>query len=1021
VAIYSAAQAIPRTFELALADARVELRHLGVTAAQAHRFQRLLSTVVFPQTGLRAPIDPMALGASGKTALWARGISGDLPIVVLRIDHPDFDELLRELLLAHEYFRINGFSLDLVLLNEEPSGYLQPLQEHALDVVRSTHSEGHMDQAGGIFLRRADQISEGDRQLILASARVVLTASGGSLSRQLKRAIRRQTLPDPLRTATRPLLRPSTPPTPPTELKFYNGIGGFTPDGREYVMTLSRHHRTPLPWCNVIANPAFGCVVSESGSIFSWHGNSQRHRLTPWSNDPVLDPSGETLYLRDEDDGSVWSPTPRPSGGSSTYRVAHGQGYSRFSHTRSELSHELTIFVSPTEPLRFQRLRLENRGSTPRRLSVFGVVEWVLGASQDKSRLSVLTAWDTAVHALFATNPFAQVPQGTAFYAATAPIRSFSANREEVFGAPGSRRWPHALRRMALSGQCGAGLDPCAALQTSMTLAPGESFEVSFVLGYASGREEARALSAAYADNAAVERAFASTLEHWDRLLSVVSVKTPDPSLDMLMNRWLLYQAASCRIWARSAFYQSSGAYGFRDQLQDVLCLLHALPEVAREHLLRAAARQFVEGDVQHWWHPEAGDGVRTHCSDDLLWLPFAVSEYLRVTEDRGVLDLPVPFLSERRLEPEEHDLYSTPPNTAETATLYEHCARALDSALEVGPRGLPKIGAGDWNDGMNRIGTRGQGESVWLAWFLAKTLRDFAPTASLRKEQARATRWLEHARRISEAAELHGWDGAWYRRAFFDDGTAVGSSESTECRIDAIAQSWAVIAGTADRRRAARGVAESERLLLREDAGIMQLLSPPFATSTPDPGYIASYPAGVRENGGQYTHGVLWTLRALAELGDAGGVERLLGVLNPIAHALTPAATERYKVEPYVVAADVYSAPGHEGRGGWTWYTGSASWFYRIVLEDVLGFRRAGDRITVSPCVPASWPRFELDYRYGRSKLHIVVENAHGTALDGIKLDGRRQAESSIPLVDDGRTHEVHVTVGERRLRSSA
>jgi cyclic beta-1,2-glucan synthetase len=1022
VAIYSAAQAIPRAFELALADARVELRHVGVTAAQAHRFQRLLSYVVFPQTGLRAAIDPMALGTGGKTALWARGISGDLPIVALRIDHPDFDELLRELLLAHEYFRINGFQLDLVLLNEEPSGYLQPLQEHAMDVVRSTHSEGHLDQPGGIFLRRTDQISEGDRQLLLVSARVVLSASGGSLSRQLKRALRRQTLPELLRAGARPTLRPSTPPPPPSELLFNNGLGGFSPDGREYVMTLSRHHRTPLPWCNVMANPAFGCVVSESGSVFSWQGNSQRHRLTPWSNDPLLDPSGEALYVRDEDDGSVWSPTPRPSGGSSTYRVAHGQGYSRFSHTRSELLHELTLFVSATEPLRFQRLRLENRGTTPRHLSVYGVVEWVLGANRDKSRLSVLTAWDTAARALFATNPFAPLAQGTAFYAATAPVKSFSANREEFFGAPGSRRWPHALRRATLSGQCGAGLDPCAALHTGVTLAPGESCEITFVLGYAPGRDEARALAMAYANDAAVTRAFEETCEHWDRLLSVVSVKTPDPSLDVLMNRWLLYQAASCRIWARSGFYQSSGAYGFRDQLQDVLCLLHAQPDTAKEHLLRAAARQFVEGDVQHWWHPEAGDGVRTHCSDDMLWLPFAVAEYLRVTEDRGVLDQPVPFLSERRLEPEEHDLYSTPPNTAETASLYEHCARALDCSLEVGPHGLPKIGAGDWNDGMNRIGTRGEGESVWLAWFLVKTLRDFAPTALSRRDSARATRWLEHARRVSDAAETHGWDGAWYRRAFFDDGTVVGSSASTECRIDAIAQSWAVIAGSADRRRAARAVAESERQLVREDVGIMQLLTPPFATSTPDPGYIASYPAGVRENGGQYTHGVLWTLRALAELGDSARLERLLGILNPISKALTPATVDRYKVEPYVVAADVYSASGHDGRGGWTWYTGSASWFYRIVLEDVLGFRRTGNRLQLAPCIPAGWPSFELTYRYGRSKLHVVVKNAHGSpAQDDMTIDGQTQTEPTIALIDDGHTHEVRFVVGERRLRSSA
>jgi len=1018
VAIYSAAQAIPRTFELGLADARVELSHLGVTAAQAHRFQRLLSAVVFPAAGLRAAFGAGTLGTNGQNALHAQGVSGDLPIVALDVDHPDFGELLRELLLAQEYFRVNGVLLDLVVLHEEPSVYLQPLYEHAIDIVRAAQAEGRLDQPGGIFLRRASQIEEAEKRLLFAAARVVLVASQGSLARQLRRAVRVRDLP-PALTFTPRQTPGSLPPPPRERLLFDNGLGGFTPDGREYVMTIGRETGTPAPWCNVIANASFGTLVSACGSGFTWSRNSQRRRLTPWSNDALLDPSGEVVYVRDDDDGSIWTATPRPTGGTATYRVVHGQGYSRFSHTRTALAHELTVFVSAQDPLRFQRLRIENRGTRPRRLSVYGAVEWVLGEIRERSRLSVMTAWDPDARLLTATNPLATLG-GTAFYYTTGAVRSVTGNREEFFGVPGSRRFPLALRREALSGHAGSGLDPCAALQTSVSLAPGQTFEASFVLGDAESSEHARALALAYETNAAVDQAFEQARDHWDQLLSAVTVKTPDPALDVLMNRWLLYQALGCRIWARSGFYQSSGAYGFRDQLQDALSLLHAEPGVAREHLLRSARRQFVEGDVQHWWHPEAGDGVRTRCSDDKLWLPYAVAEYVRVTGDRSVLDVPLPFLVERALTPGEDDVYSTPGSTAEGAPLYDHCVRAIESSLAVGARGLPMMGTGDWNDGMNRIGAEGTGESVFVAWFLVKVLRDFSPIALSRRDTARAAHWVEHARRVTEAAEREAWDGAWYRRAFFDDGTAVGSREATECRIDAIAQSWAVLAGTADRRRAARGVLESERLLFDADKQLMLLLTPPFTAGGRDPGYIASYPAGIRENGGQYTHGALFTLRALATLGENERAARLLDALNPIRHTLTADQVERYKVEPYVIAADVYSASEHLGRGGWTWYTGSAGWFYRVVLEDILGFRREGDVATVRPCMPPSWPSFELTVRFGRSGLRIVVTNVEGLPA-GERPSHPVSGTTTVPLIDDGRIREVQLYVGECRLREFA
>lgn len=1016
---YAAPQAIPRVFELAWADARVELRHLGITAVQAHRFQRLLSATLFPQAALRWTGEPSSLSHLGKTALWSRGISGDLPLIVLRLDHPDFIELCREVLLAHEHFRINGVSVDLLILNEEPGGYLTPQQDQALGLIRSLHAEGRMDQHGGIFLRRAEQIPESERNLALAAARVVLSASRGSLTRQLKQATENVRVEaQPLTTVRLPQNTGVHRPVRPT-LLYDNGFGGFTPDGREYWMEIAPYLRTPAPWCNVIANPQFGSVISDGGSSFTWYGNSQRHRLTPWSNDAIGDTSGEVIYVRDDDSGSTWSATPRPHGGQVHYAVAHGQGYTRFEHVRGDLHHELTMFVDAVDPVRIHRLRVVNNGKQTRRLSLFGVVEWVLGNNRETSRTMVMTR--TEGRAIVATNPFSAFNSGLAFFTTTATVRSVTGDREEFFGTPGSRSNPAGLGRLTLSGKVGVGLDPCGVLHCVQALAAGETLDISFVLGQASNPEQLRALLTRYEAAERAERSFEETRKFWDEMVSAISIRTPDNALNVLFNRWLPYQALSCRIWARSGFYQSSGAYGYRDQVQDVLSVLHSTPRVAREHLLKAAARQFVEGDVQHWWHPEAGDGVRTHCSDDMLWLPYAVVEYIRVTGDAAILDEQVTFLTERQLAAGEDDLYSVPPVTHETASLYEHCARALEVALDFGPHGLPKIGAGDWNDGMSRIGHEGVGESVWLGWFLSKALRDFAPIAEERGEHDRARQWNAQASSVVQAIETHAWDGAWYRRAYFDDGTPVGTHEAAECRIDAIAQSWATIAGGGDPLRAARALRESERLLLDRNTNIMQLLTPPFAHSEPDPGYISSYPAGIRENGGQYTHGVLFTLRALAQSGDQERTTRLLEALNPILHGDTPAHVARYKVEPYVVAADVYSSPNHLGRGGWTWYTGAAGWFYRVVLEDIVGLQRFADKITFKPCVPPTWESFEVTYRYGSSRLHIHVDARHKAGAMRLVMNDTPLRDLWIPLRDDGRTHHVRLELGEQQLRSSA
>jgi cyclic beta-1,2-glucan synthetase len=770
--------------------------------------------------------------------------------------------------------------------------------------------------------------------------------------------------------------------------------------------------RSPAPWCNVLSNERFGSVVSEQGLGFTWAQSSQRSRLTPWSNDAVEEPSGEAVYLRDDSDGSLWSATPAPASPSAEFKVRHGQGYTIFAHSQSGLDQELTVFVSPQDPVKLLQLRIKNRSGRKRNLSCFALVEWVLGPSRHATRLHVSSSWDAERSLLLANNPLGSAPEAHAFLACSAEVASHTGDREELFGVGGSRSRPPALRRKSLSGRTGVGYDPAGALQVELELDPGQTRELCFVLGQGGNLAEAQLLAGRYVAPSTVARTFESLGQVWDAVCAITA-HTPDPAFDILLNRWLAYQVLAARFWGRTGFYQSSGAYGFRDQLQDVLALVHARPELTREHLLRAAARQFKEGDVQHWWHPETGEGVRTRCSDDLLFLPYAVAAYVRATGDTKVLDEQLPFLEERALGEQDDDLFSAPQHAPGTASLYEHCVRALARGTTHGEHGLPLMGSGDWNDGMNRVGHAGRGESIWLGWFLARSLDDFAPLATARGESERAAAYRAESERLRQALD-NSWDGAWYRRAYYDDGTPIGSHLSPECRIDAIAQSWSVLAG-GDKGKARRAVESSLSELVDEDARLMRLLTPPFASTEPDPGYIRSYPPGIRENGGQYTHGVLWTIQALCALGEGERAHWLFSLLNPITHASNPVETKRYCVEPYVVAADVYASPQHMGRGGWTWYTGAAAWMYRIGVEGLLGLTRRGEMLDVAPCVPPSWREFSVTYRYGRSELSLTFQNPRGvaTGVTRIELDERVLDGASISLVDDGLKHRAVVTLG--------
>jgi cyclic beta-1,2-glucan synthetase len=1013
------ATAFARASMLAWTQAQVQLHHLGVTAGEAALFQRLAGHVIYAGPALRPSSETIARGAGAQSGLWSQGVSGDLPIVLLRIADVENLDVVRELLQAHEYWRMKQLAVDLVILNERQSSYVQELQTAIETLVRASQSRPQSGaQAGRVFVLRADLISAETRALLTSAARVVLPAQRGRLLEQLER-IAEPPAPvrgPPKRSVAR--LEPPSRPRPP-DLEFFNGLGGFARDGAEYVTILGPGQSTPAPWINVIANSAFGFQAGTEGGGYTWSVNSRENQLTPWSNDPVSDRGGEAFYLRDDETGELWGPTALPiRDAAATYTARHGRGYSRFEHVGHEVASDLLQYVPVDSPIKISRLVLTNQSSRRRRLSVTAYVEWVLGPSRSATLSFVSTEIDAVTGAIFAHNPWNMGFGSRVAFADMRGVQSdWTGDRREFVGRNGALADPAALAGATpMSKKVGAGLDPCAVLRTKVELPPNGRVEIVFFLGEAANADEARNLITRYraADLDAVE---AEIAHMWDDILGAVAVKTPARSMDVMLNGWLLYQTLSCRIWARSGFYQASGAYGFRDQLQDGMALAASQPSMTREHLLRAAARQFAEGDVQHWWLPHSGQGVRTRISDDRPWLAFAVAHYVDATADVAVLDEAIPFLEGQALGPGEDDNFFAPVVSDRTATLYEHCALALDASLALGGHGLPLMGTGDWNDGMNRVGESGAGESIWLGWFLHTALTAFIPLARARRQTRRAAKWTTHAVALQASLEREGWDGDWYRRAFFDDGEPLGSAANEECRIDSIAQSWAVLSGAAAPERARQAMSAVERELIRRDDGLALLFTPPFDKTVPDPGYIKGYPLGVRENGGQYTHAAVWSVMAFAALGEGDKAVDLFSLLNPINHARARADVLRYKVEPYVVAADVYATAPHIGRGGWTWYTGSAGWMQRAGVESILGLHIRGAFLHLDPCIPKAWRTFEIVVRRRSARYEIVVDNPAGVSrgvrfaeIDGVEI---KERPLRLRVVDDGAIHRLRVTLG--------
>ena len=1002
-----------RVFELAWTHNQVALRQINATEADAQLYGRLANSIIYSNSLLRADPGIIMKNRRGQSGLWGYSISGDLPIMLLRIEDSTNIELVRQIVQAHAYWRLKGLIVDLVIWNEDHAGYRQQLQEQIMRLIASGIEANNIDRPGGIFVRQADQISDEDKILIQTVARVIISDKKGTLDAQANhRVIAELPVRSLERIKTYRAQQQNESFIMREDLLFFNGLGGFTQDGCEYIITTSANHLTPAPWVNVIANQNFGTIVTESGPGYTWSKNAHEFRITPWNNDPVCDSSGEAFYIRDEETGNLWSPSPLPRRGTGTYISRHGFGYSVFEHTEGGIRTELWIYVAIDASIKFSVLKIRNESGKKRRLSATGYAELVLGDLRAKSAMHIVTESDSGNGVIYARNSYnPEFSDRIIFFQTDDEINTVTCDRTEFLGRNGTIQSPAALSLAHLSGKTGAALDPCTAIQVPFELEDGQEREIIFKMGSGKNINEAKKLVQRFRGSSAAKTALESVWQYWKHTLGAVQIETPDPALNVLTNGWLLYQTLACRIWARSGYYQSGGAYGFRDQLQDSMSLIHTEPGIIRKHLLLCASRQFKEGDVQHWWHPPSGRGVRTHCSDDYLWLPLVTSRYVLCTGDTGILNESVNFLEGRIVNPEDDSYYDLPNKSLETGTLYEHCVRAILNALKFGSHGLPLIGTGDWNDGMNMVGKEGKGESVWLGFFLYKVLNQFIKISLKQGDTTRVEQFREEASILHRNIERNGWDGNWYRRAYFDDGTPLGSVTNLECKIDSIAQSWSVLSGAGDIISMNKAMNSLDKYLVHKKELLIQLLDPPFDKSELNPGYIKGYVPGVRENGGQYTHAAIWAAMAFAELDDSQHAWELLNIINPVNHGNSPESIQTYKVEPYVIAADVYALSPHTGRGGWTWYTGSASWMYQLITESLLGLRLNVDKLCFDPCLPAEWENYKVIYRYRETIYNISIIQVRSTDEEpGITVDGLKNSDNVIPLVDDHQAHWVEV-----------